>query len=220
MCSRSDSGSSRIGGARGSCSLPHATPRQETRQSGIIFFRSSPDMLEHLFDREQLGDQHLETVDFELQLPAPTIGVDLVGSVMPSRATIGYLRRLPSWPWRLNGFRQGRVVISWRWRKGAGEVLPGSAERKSGPFEKDDTGLVLPIVAVLRGTLDLVFIDLAGIRPGTKWRQEISDSLRDCDLDVLFWCTHSDGSCAAYIAAILVPTATNDRCRVVRCRAE
>jgi TIR domain len=61
-------------------------------------------------------------------------------------------------------------------------------------YSHQDSALVEPVVSMLRGFVGLVFHDVVGIRPGTRWREEIDRALLTCDLLVLFWCIHSAAS--------------------------
>jgi hypothetical protein len=61
-------------------------------------------------------------------------------------------------------------------------------------YSHQDTGLVKPVVELLRVIKDLVFQDLDGIKPGRKWRREIDEALYAAHLLVLFWCYHSSRS--------------------------
>jgi hypothetical protein len=61
-------------------------------------------------------------------------------------------------------------------------------------YSHQDSGLVKPVVGLLRGTKDLVFQDIDNIRPGTKWRRQIEDALHAAHVFVLFWCYHSSRS--------------------------
>jgi TIR domain len=61
-------------------------------------------------------------------------------------------------------------------------------------YSHEDGSLVRPVVALLRGSTDLVFQDITGIRPGKQWKQEIETAVRTCDVLVLFWCIHASRS--------------------------
>jgi hypothetical protein len=61
-------------------------------------------------------------------------------------------------------------------------------------YSHQDAGLVKPVVGLLRATKDLVFQDVDGVTPGTKWRPQIEEALGVAHLIVLFWCYHSSRS--------------------------
>jgi TIR domain len=61
-------------------------------------------------------------------------------------------------------------------------------------YSRQDTGLVKPVVGLLRATKDLVFQDIDGIMPGKRWRPQIEEALSVAHLIVLFWCHHSSRS--------------------------
>jgi hypothetical protein len=61
-------------------------------------------------------------------------------------------------------------------------------------YSHADSSLVQPVVALLRGAVEVVFQDATGIKPGKKWRQEIETAVRASDLFVLFWRSHSSRS--------------------------
>jgi hypothetical protein len=72
-------------------------------------------------------------------------------------------------------------------------------------YSRKDGALVTPVVRLLRGTEDLVFMDVDAIQPGQKWRAEIDAALSNATLIVVFWCLHSQASTevrAEYQAAI------------------
>ncbi len=54
-----------------------------------------------------------------------------------------------------------------------------------------DASLVDPVVKLLRVNNSYVFQDIDYIRPGKKWRSEISKALTDAQLVVVFWCNHA-----------------------------
>ena len=57
--------------------------------SGVTTFFG--DILEHLFIQEQLGHEPLESLDLDLEMAAPAIGIDLGRVMPPSPAMIGGL---------------------------------------------------------------------------------------------------------------------------------
>lgn len=57
-----------------------------------------------------------------------------------------------------------------------------------------DASLVDPVVKLLRVNNSYVFQDIDYIRPGKKWRSEISKALTDAQLVVVFWCNHASKS--------------------------
>ena len=57
-----------------------------------------------------------------------------------------------------------------------------------------DAELVIPVVDLLRETDAFVFIDSQNIRPGTKWRMELSAALKESNIVVVFWSQHSNAS--------------------------
>ncbi len=61
-------------------------------------------------------------------------------------------------------------------------------------YSHDDASLVGPVVALLRASRALVFLDRDRIPPGTKWRDEIHRALGDAHQVVVFWCEHSRSS--------------------------
>jgi TIR domain len=61
-------------------------------------------------------------------------------------------------------------------------------------YSHQDTGLVKPVVGLLRATKDLVFQDVDAIKPGSRWRPQIEEALGVAQLIVLFWCYHSSRS--------------------------
>jgi len=72
-------------------------------------------------------------------------------------------------------------------------------------YSHADATLVTPVVGLLRATKDFVFLDADTIRPGQKWRAEISEALANASLVVVFWCRHSSVSAeveAEYRAAM------------------
>ena len=58
----------------------------------------------------------------------------------------------------------------------------------------DDHVLVGPLVSLLRASNVVVFLDRDTIRPGKKWREEISQAINDSTTIAIFWCTHSSKS--------------------------
>jgi hypothetical protein len=54
-----------------------------------------------------------------------------------------------------------------------------------------DSELVLPVVMMLRGSVDFVFHDALVIKAGKKWRSVVQDALSTCELFAVFWCEHS-----------------------------
>jgi len=61
-------------------------------------------------------------------------------------------------------------------------------------YSRRDAALVTPVVRLLRATKDVVFLDSDSIRPGKKWRTELSAGLMNANLVVVFWCLHSSES--------------------------
>jgi hypothetical protein len=61
-------------------------------------------------------------------------------------------------------------------------------------YSHEDTNLVQPFVALLRGLVASVFLDANGIKPGKNWRDEIANAIRTSDLVAVFWCAHSAAS--------------------------
>jgi hypothetical protein len=58
-------------------------------------------------------------------------------------------------------------------------------------YSHKDSKLVQPIVGILRGAVNSVFHDVVAITPGKKWEQSIKGAIAECNLVVVFWCTHS-----------------------------
>jgi membrane protein implicated in regulation of membrane protease activity len=58
-------------------------------------------------------------------------------------------------------------------------------------YSRDDESLVAPIVRLLRVNTSYVFQDIDGIRPGKRWREEITRGIAEADLVVVFWCRHA-----------------------------
>lgn len=61
-------------------------------------------------------------------------------------------------------------------------------------YNHQDTALISPIVQLLRVNQSFVFLDVDGIRPGKRWRSEISKALDESNMIVLFWCGHASES--------------------------
>jgi hypothetical protein len=61
-------------------------------------------------------------------------------------------------------------------------------------YSHHDAPLVAPVVRLLRATKGLVFLDSDSLTPGKRWRTELSASLLDANLVILFWCLHSSES--------------------------
>ncbi len=61
-------------------------------------------------------------------------------------------------------------------------------------YSHADASLVAPVVQLLRANKSFVFQDLDTIRPGKKWREEISNAIDKSHLVVVFWCNHSSRS--------------------------
>ncbi len=57
-----------------------------------------------------------------------------------------------------------------------------------------DTGLVNPVVKLLRANQTFVFQDIDHIRPGKQWRNELDQALDKSELVVVFWCEHASRS--------------------------
>lgn len=69
--------------------------------------------------------------------------------------------------------------------------MPLSQTRVFISYDRDDTRLVEPITRLLRSMSLAVFRDEDSIRPGKRWRYEISAAISDSTLLILFWCRHS-----------------------------
>jgi hypothetical protein len=61
-------------------------------------------------------------------------------------------------------------------------------------YSHADSRLVVPVVALLRSSTALVFLDSDSIPPGTKWRSAIDDAIQDAQILVVFWCRHAQSS--------------------------
>lgn len=70
-------------------------------------------------------------------------------------------------------------------------------------YSRSDRKLVGPVTELLRAALDgltsdagreLVFLDLDGIPPGRRWRNEIWDAIGRAEKVFLFWCGHASKS--------------------------
>lgn len=58
-------------------------------------------------------------------------------------------------------------------------------------YSRADAYLVNPIVEIIRGMVEMVFLDTLQIKAGEKWRERIDHAIRDCDIITLFWCAHA-----------------------------
>jgi hypothetical protein len=61
-------------------------------------------------------------------------------------------------------------------------------------YSHADASLVGPVVKLLRINSTFVFQDIDHIRPGKKWRSEITRALNEAQLVVVFWCDHASKS--------------------------
>lgn len=61
-------------------------------------------------------------------------------------------------------------------------------------YSRSDAVLIAPIVKLLRGTNEWVFLDTDDIQTGKQWREEISVALSRATLVIVFWCHHSRDS--------------------------
>lgn len=57
-----------------------------------------------------------------------------------------------------------------------------------------DAYLVDPVVKLLRGMEEAVFIDSVSLKPGDRWREQLDSSLASARLVYVFWCHHSKAS--------------------------
>jgi hypothetical protein len=57
-----------------------------------------------------------------------------------------------------------------------------------------DGRLVGPVVALLRASQALVFLDADGLQPGKKWRGQLEAAIQDARVVVVFWCHHARAS--------------------------
>jgi hypothetical protein len=58
-------------------------------------------------------------------------------------------------------------------------------------YSRIDASIVKPIVEVIRATGPSVFRDEDSIRPGSRWRAEISSAIERCKAILIFWCEHA-----------------------------
>lgn len=58
-------------------------------------------------------------------------------------------------------------------------------------YSHADASLIGPVVKLLRVNSSFVFQDVDQIRPGKKWRSEITSALKESQLVVVFWCDHA-----------------------------
>lgn len=61
-------------------------------------------------------------------------------------------------------------------------------------YSRSDRPLVEPLVQLMRLNGRKVFWDKDSIPPGSKWADEIAESIEKCKQLVLVWCCHSSGS--------------------------
>jgi hypothetical protein len=66
-----------------------------------------------------------------------------------------------------------------------------SSRRVFVSYSHDDSKYVSPVVKILQGTNDWVFVDTTSIPAGTRWPAAIKTALGVADLIVLFWCYHA-----------------------------
>lgn len=62
-------------------------------------------------------------------------------------------------------------------------------------YSHKDAKLVTPIVQLIRSMRsDLVFQDTLSIKPGKPWEGQLGDALKQSDVVIVFWCSHSRNS--------------------------
>lgn len=72
-------------------------------------------------------------------------------------------------------------------------------------YSRHDRNVIAPVVAVMRSSHALVFVDVDDIQPGKRWRQQTEHALSDAQLVVVFWCDHARRSLEVtreYLAAL------------------
>ena len=72
-------------------------------------------------------------------------------------------------------------------------------------YSRRDSALVTPVVALLRASEALVFRDADGLKPGKRWREQLSTAIEESKIVLVFWCHHAHDSeevCKEYAAAI------------------
>lgn len=58
-------------------------------------------------------------------------------------------------------------------------------------YSTKDAHLVAPVCQLVRALNTIVWRDQVSIKPGSRWREEIEQALRDCDTFLVFWCCHA-----------------------------
>lgn len=61
-------------------------------------------------------------------------------------------------------------------------------------YSHRDAALVTPVVALLRASEALVFRDADGLKPGKRWREQLSTAIGESKIVLVFWCHHAAAS--------------------------
>lgn len=61
-------------------------------------------------------------------------------------------------------------------------------------YSHRDAALVTPVVALLRASEALVFRDADGLKPGKRWREQLSTAIAESKIVLVFWCHHAAAS--------------------------
>src|SRR5687767_5633909 len=72
-------------------------------------------------------------------------------------------------------------------------------------YSSKDRPLVEPLQAIIALSAGKIFYDRLSLKPGDKWRLGIANSIKDCDLFLLFWsenASQSDEVKKEYTAAL------------------